>query len=55
MEGGDTVGDKEIAMQILIKIMDSNTLNMEENPSDKSAVDLICETYSKILKAVRQG
>ena len=46
--------DKEIAMNILLKAMDSNFINANGFAGYEAAVDAICLAYKKILESVRE-
>ena len=46
--------DKEIAMNILLKAMDTEFISTNEFAGYEAAVDAICLAYKKILEAVRE-
>ena len=48
------MNDKEIAKEILLKAMEQNFLSRDEFPEAKTAVDVICQAYKKILNAVKE-
>lgn len=49
------MNDKEIAKEILLKAIEQNYVIRDEFPEVKTAVDLICEAYKKILNAVKES
>lgn len=49
------MNDKEIAKEILIKLIENTYLYREEFPNTETAVDMACEAYKKILTAVKEG
>lgn len=42
----------EIAKEIVIALIEHNGLNFEEFPDAKNPVDLVCEAYKQIRKAI---
>ena len=48
------MNEKEIAKEILIKAMDGYIVR-DEFPNAETAIDVLCEAYIKILKAVKEG
>ena len=46
---------EEIAKEILLKMIEYDVIQPSQFPEAETTVDVICEAYKKILKAVSEG
>lgn len=49
------IREKEIARDILLKMLDQGAITYEEFTDTKAPVELTCAAYRKILTTVREG
>ena len=60
MKGGDKMSDKEIAMTIVLKMLELNVIrfgtpaNSEEDNNRKN-VETVCNAYKTVYQTVKQG
>jgi hypothetical protein len=49
------MNEKEIAKEILLKMIETGSIIRSEFPDAKTSVDLVCSVYQQILKTVLEG
>lgn len=49
------ISEKEIARDILLKMMEMGWINADDYPDAKNTIGYVCEAYRTILKTVREG